>query len=157
MFKNLLIITILFCSFSTKSNTFSEVFGSEGAAGIENPKTRSLSYTLQYSTLIGSIGYVAKQLHDTGFLEPLGYTPKQFEKLSPLAYKKNFITDKHSASIIGVNQRVDELNYVNNLKKKLVQNRYSIRSIESRNTSNFVKSVNNISNRLSVIERYYDK
>ena len=47
MFKSLLVITLLFYSFSTKSNTFSEVFGSEGAAGIENPKTRSLSYTLQ--------------------------------------------------------------------------------------------------------------
>ena len=68
------ILTISFCS-QLKSNTFSEVFGSEGAAGIENPKTRSLSYTLQYATLAGSIGYVLKNLHDSSFLDPFGLPP----------------------------------------------------------------------------------
>ena len=49
MFKSLLVITLLFYSFSTKV-TLLVKYRSEGAAGIENPKTRSLSYTLQYST-----------------------------------------------------------------------------------------------------------
>ena len=157
MYKNILIIVVILWSFSSKSNTFSEVFGSEGAAGIENPKTRSLSYSLQYATLAGSIGFVLKQLHDTGFMEPLGYSPNYFEQLSPLAYKKNFIIDKHAASVLAVNQRVDKLNYINNLKEKIAFNRYSIKSIEERSSYNFSKSINNFTDRNMLLERYYEK
>ena len=46
----LFLFTISICS-QLKSNAFSEVFGSEGAAGIENPKTRSQS-KLQMSSLL---------------------------------------------------------------------------------------------------------
>ena len=55
--------TLIFCIFfgsTVKANAFSEVFGSEGAAGIGDSKIRSLSYTFQYFTLVGSVGYVAK-------------------------------------------------------------------------------------------------
>ena len=120
----LFLFTITFCP-QLKSNTFSEVFGSEGAAGIENPKTRSLSYTLQYATLAGSIGYVLKNLHDSNFLDPFGLTPESIQNLSKLAYKKNFLLDKHDANIISVNQRVDKLNYLNNLDKSLINKKYS--------------------------------
>jgi len=157
MYKNILIALVILWSFSTKSNTFSEVFGSEGASGIENPKTRSLSFTLQYATLAGSIGYVIKQLHDTGFMEPLGYSPGYFEKLSPLAYKKNFIIDKHAASVLGVNQKVDKLNYMNGLREKITLNRYSIKSIEQRSSYNFSRSINNFNERQNIVERYYEK
>ena len=104
---------------SAKSNTFSEVFGSEGAAGIENPKTRSLSYTLQYATLAEfQLDMLLKNLHDSNFLNPFGLTSESIQNLSKLAYKKNFLLDKHDANIISVNQRVDKLNYLNNLDKK---------------------------------------
>ena len=56
-------------SHDVNANAFSEVFGSEGASGINNSKIRSLSYTFQYFTVVGSIGYVAKQLFDSGYLE----------------------------------------------------------------------------------------
>ena len=147
---------VSFCS-QLKSNTFSEVFGSEGAAGIENPKSRSLSYTLQYATLAGSIGYVLKSLHDSNFLDPLGLTPDSIENLSKLAYKKNFLLDKHDANIILVNQKVDKLNYINNMEKSLFNKKYSSRMIELRNNNNFSKSVINSNNRNILMERYFDK
>ncbi len=147
---------LLFC-LPIKSNTFSEVFGSEGAAGIENSKTRSLSYTLQYATLTGSIGYVLKNLHDTGFLEPFGFTPNTFKNLSPLAYKKKFLLDKHSANIIAVNQKVDEINYFNDLRQNIMDRRYSTEVIEMKNNNNFDNSILNFNNRNSLVERYFDK
>ena len=152
----LFLFTFSFCS-QLKSNTFSEVFGSEGAAGIENPKSRSLSYTLQYATLAGSIGYVLRNLHDSNFLEPLGLTPDSIENLSKLAYKKNFLLDKHDANIILVNQKVDKLNYINNMEKSLFNKKYSSRMIELRNNNNFSKSVINSNNRNILMERYFDK
>ena len=152
----LFLFTFSFCS-QLKSNTFSEVFGSEGAAGIENPKSRSLSYTLQYATLAGSIGYVLRSLHDSNFLDPLGLTPDSIENLSKLAYKKNFLLDKHDANIILVNQRVDKLNYLNNMEKSLFNKKYSSRMIELRNNNNFSKSVINSNNRNILMERYFDK
>ena len=152
----LFLFTFSFCS-QLKSNTFSEVFGSEGAAGIENPKSRSLSYTLQYATLAGSIGYVLKSLHNSNFLDPLGLTPDSIENLSKLAYKKNFLLDKHDANIIFVNQRVDKLNYLNNLEKSFFNKKYSSRMIELRNNNNFSKSVINTNNRNILMERYFDK
>ena len=152
----LFLFTVSFCS-QLKSNTFSEVFGSEGAAGIDNPKTRSLSYTLQYATLAGSIGYVLKNLHDSNFLDPLGFTPESIENLSKLAYKKNFLLDKHDANIISVNQRVDKLNYLNDLEKSLFNKKYSSRMIELRNNNNFSKSILNSNNRNTVMERYFEK
>ncbi len=157
MLRKITFIVLLFWSSSSMSNTFSEVFGSEGAAGIENPKTRSLSYTLQYATLAGSIGYVIRKLHDTGFLEPLGFTPSINEKLSPLAYKKSYILDKHSANIINVNQKVEEINYYNNLKKKLINKKYSSKAIELRNNKNFSNSIINTNNRNYILNRYYEE
>ena len=152
----LFLFTVSICS-NLKSNTFSEVFGSEGAAGIENPKTRSLSYTLQYATLAGSIGYVLKNLHDSNFLDPLGLTPDSIKNLSKLAYKKNFLLDKHDANIISVNQRVDKLNYLVNVEKSLINKKYSSKMIELRNNNNFSKSILNSNNRNIVMERYFDK
>ena len=75
---------------SVQANAFTEIFGSEGAAGINNPKIRSLSYAFQYLTLSGSIGYVGKQLFDSGFLSPLSLNPDSISSLSPLGYKDYF-------------------------------------------------------------------
>ncbi len=157
MIRIFVIISIFILHTPANSNTFSEVFGSEGAAGIENSKTRSLSYTLQYATLTGSIGYVLKNLHDSGFLEPLGFTPNSFQNLSPLAYKKNFLLDKHSANIIAVNQKVDKINYFNDLRKDLTNKRFSSKVIEMKNNSNFSNSIINSTNRKAIMERYFEK
>ena len=94
IFFKTLIVCIFFSS-TVKANAFSEVFGSEGAAGIGDSKIRSLSYTFQYFTLVGSLGYVAKQLYNSGFMEPLGLMPDSIHNLSPLAYKDNFLINKY--------------------------------------------------------------
>ena len=157
MVKKFILLIYLMWFSSSNASTFSEVFGSEGAAGIENPKTRSLSYTLQYSTLTGSIGYVLKKMHDSAFFEPLGITPDSIKNLSPLAYKKQFLTDKHSANIIFVNQKVDELNYLNNLRKDFLKERFSSEMIEIRNNSNLSSSLRRSLNANDLLNKYYEK
>ena len=157
MIKRITFLLFLISFSSSQSSTFSEVFGSEGAAGIENPKTRSLSYTLQYTTLTGSIGYVLKKMHDSAFFEPLGIMPDSIKNLSPLAYKKPFLTDKHTANIFSVNQKVDELNYFNDLRRDLVSKKYSPDMIEMRNNSNILNSLNRSINRNQVLNKDYEK
>ena len=139
---------------NVKANAFTEIFGSEGAAGIKNPKIRSLSYAFQYLTFTGSIGYVGKQLFDSGFLSPLGLTPESINNLSPLGYKDNFTINSHNADILAVKARVDEVNLVNKYKNELTKNKFSFRSIEFRNNSNFSKSIYNLDERDELIERY---
>ena len=149
--------TLLFCIFfssTVKANAFSEVFGSEGAAGIGQSKIRSLSYTFQYFTLVGSIGYVAKQLHNSGFLEPLGLMPESIHNLSPLAYKDNFLINKYNASVYTVGENVENLNMLNDFIIKGAKNPFSVKSIESRNNFNFNKSSSLNIERNELVERY---
>ncbi len=144
----------LFFNFDLKANAFTEIFGSEGAAGINNPKIRSLSYAFQYLTLSGSVGYLGKQLFDSGFFAPLNIVPDEIINLSPLGYKKSFTTNTHNANILSVKAKSDQINLINNLKNKLNDNAYSYRSIEFRNNGNFTKSTFNFSERDQLIERY---
>ena len=149
--------TLLFCIFfssTVKANAFSEVFGSEGAAGIGQSKIRSLSYTFQYFTLVGSIGYVAKQLHNSGFLEPLGLMPESIHNLSPLAYKDNFLINKYNASAYAVGENIENLNMLNDFNIKAAKNPFSVKSIESRNNFNFNKSSSLNIERNELVDRY---
>ena len=96
-----LLIFLFLSHKSVQANAFTEIFGSEGAAGINNPKIRSLSYAFQYLTLSGSIGYVGKQLFDSGFLSPFNLNPESINSLSPLGYNNFFkISSLVSKSII---------------------------------------------------------
>ena len=149
--------TLIFCIFfssTVKANAFSEVFGSEGAAGIGDSKIRSLSYTFQYFTLIGSIGFVAKQLYNSGFMEPLGLMPESIHNLSPLAYKDNFIINKYNASAYAVGEKIENLNMFNDFNVQAAKNPFSLRSIESRNNFNFNKSSQLNNERNELIKRY---
>ena len=65
---------------------------------------RSLSYTFQYFTLVGSIGYVAKQLYNSGFMEPIGLLPPTISNLSSLAYGDDFIVNNHTANVYSVTE-----------------------------------------------------
>tara|TARA_Y100000589_G_scaffold244079_1_gene231756 strand:+ start:238 stop:714 length:477 start_codon:yes stop_codon:yes gene_type:complete len=149
---SILFITSL--SSTVKANAFSEVFGSEGAKGINNSSIRSLSYTFQYLTLSGSIGYVAKQLFDSGFMEPLGLVPDSIQNLSPLAYKEPYSINAHNAEILSVKAQSNKLNLINNFKKELSEQRFSLKSIELRNNSNFSSSLKNLNNRNRLLEKY---
>ena len=144
----------LFFNFDLKANAFTEIFGSEGAAGINNPKIRSLSYAFQYLTLSGSVGYLGKQLFDSGFFAPFNIVPDEVLNLSPLGYKESFTTNSHNANILSVKAKSDQINLFNNFKNKLNDNAYSFRSIEFRNNGNFTKSIFNHSERDQLIERY---
>ena len=149
--------TLIFCIFFSsvvKANAFSEVFGSEGAAGIGDSKIRSLSYTFQYFTLVGSTGYVAKQLYNSGFMEPLGLMPESIHNLSPLAYKDNFIINKYNASAYAVGEKIENLNMLNDFNVEAAKNSFSFRSIESRNNFNFNKSTQLNIERNELINRY---
>ena len=149
--------TLVFCIFfssTVKANAFSEVFGSEGAAGIGDSKIRSLSYTFQYFTLVGSIGYVAKQLYNSGFMEPLGLMPESIHNLSPLAYKDNFLINKYNASAYAVGEKIENLNMLNDFNVEAAKNSFSFRSIESRNNFNFNKSSQLNNERNELINRY---
>ena len=153
IFFKTLILCIFFGS-TVKANAFSEVFGSEGAAGIGDSKIRSLSYTFQYFTLIGSIGFVAKQLYNSGFMEPLGLMPESIHNLSPLAYKDNFIINKYNASAYAVGEKIENLNMFNDFNVEAAKKPFSIRSIESRNNFNFNKSSQLNNERNELIKRY---
>ena len=89
-----LITVILFFlapSVSNAGGSFSTIFGSEGSSSITNSKARSMSYSLQYLTLSGAIGYTFNQMYETGFFEPFGLLPNNHINLSPLAYDKSKI------------------------------------------------------------------
>ena len=149
--------TLFFCIFlssTVKANAFSEVFGSEGAAGISQSKIRSLSYTFQYFTLVGSMGYVAKQLYNSGFMAPLGLTPESIDNLSPLAYKNNFLINKYNANAYVVGEKIENLNMLNDFSVEAAKNPFSFRSIESRNNFNFNKSTQLNNERNELINRY---
>tara|TARA_X000000368_G_C22774142_1_gene598519 strand:- start:212 stop:688 length:477 start_codon:yes stop_codon:yes gene_type:complete len=139
---------------NVKASTFSEVFGSEGAAGINNPKIRDLSFTLQYFTLVGSVGYIAKQLFESGYLSPIGLVPDSINNLSPLAYKNNFNFSPYDAKVFSVNAKVDQMNIINDYKRSLANNKFSFKSIERRNNSNFFKSETYKNQRDNLIDRY---
>ena len=151
-------LVFLVCSFmmcqNLKANAFTEIFGSEGAAGLQNSKVRSLSYAFQYLTLSGSIGYVGKQLLDSGFLSPLNLNPDSISNLSPLGYKDYFQINTYNANHLAVKASVDEINLINNFKNELINNKFSFNSIEFRNNGNFSKSIYNLDERDQLIERY---
>jgi hypothetical protein len=145
---------LFFLGSNLKASAFTEIFGSEGAAGINNPKIRSLSYAFQYLTLSGSIGYLGKQLFDSGFFSPFNIVPDEIINLSPLGYKDYFTTNTHNANILSVKARSDQINLVNNFRNQINNNTFSFKSIEFRNKGNFSKSIYNLNERDQLIDRY---
>ena len=147
-------LILFFLGSNLKASAFTEIFGSEGAAGINNPKIRSLSYAFQYLTLSGSIGYLGKQLFDSGFFSPFNIVPDEIINLSPLGYKDYFTTNTHNANILSVKARSDQINLVNNFRNQINNNTFSFKSIEFRNNGNFSKSIYNLNERDQLIDRY---
>ena len=145
---------LFFFNSDLKANAFTEIFGSEGAAGINNPKMRSLSYAFQYLTLSGSVGYLGKQLFDSNFFSPFNIVPNEIINLSPLGYKNGFSTNTHNANILSVKAKSEQINFINNFKSEMNNNAFSFKSIEFRNKGNFTKSIYNLNERDQLIERY---
>ena len=151
----ILFILIHFIPSNLNAGSFSEVFGSEGAAGVESPKTRSLSYSLQYLGLTGAIGYTIKQLHNSGFFTPFGFEPDYLKEISPLAYDKTIVF-KAENPILKVNRlSVDQINEVINLRDSVLKEGVSFNLTQ--NQSNFLlsDSINRKNKRDFLIQRYF--
>ncbi len=154
--RSIILILIFLLFKDVQSNSFSEIFGKEGESGVLNSKTRSLSYALQYLTITGTASYFIKQLHDNAFFQPLGFVPESLVNSSPLAYGKSEIIDSHTANIIRINQKVEKMNYSNQLKDELIRNKYSSRSIEIKNNNNLNLSEIRFLERDRLTKKYFD-
>ena len=151
-----ILIFIFFIFKDVRSNSFSEIFGKEGESGVLNSKTRSLSYVLQYLTVTGTASYFLKQLHDNAFFEPLGFVPESLAKSSPLAYGEYEVFDPHTANIVRIKEKVEKMNYSNQLRERFIRNRYSSKSIEIKNNSNISNSEIRLLERERLTQRYLD-
>ena len=80
-------IIVFFLLFSFTENlhagSFTTIFGSEGASSVGNSKARSLSYSLQYLTVSGFSGFVAKQLLSKYLVELLNLSLFEVKKQIP--------------------------------------------------------------------------
>lgn len=147
---------LVFANNSVNAGSFSEIFGSEGARGVANSKTRSLSYSLQYLAFSGVSGFLIKNLHDSGFFEPFGLTPESYKKMSPLAYdnpnfdKINDILQKNTNSI-------NELNSFFDSQKVMNKRAPTIKSMASNRNDSFTNFIYNQDKREMLIDRYYGK
>ena len=154
MFLRLLFTAIITFSSFSFANSFSEVFGSEGASGINNPKQRFLSFTLQYLTLSGSLGFASKQLYDSGFFSPFGFVPESMKELSPLAYKSELFETKSNLKLMNLKTQINAMNMQQKLALDSISNRFSVANIELRRNSNIRNSLENSINRNVLINRY---
>ncbi len=141
------IVFFLLFSFTEKlhAGSFTTIFGSEGASSVGNSKARSLSYSLQYLTVSGFSGFVAKQLFEGGFFEPLGFIPDNYKSLSPLAYDKDIIKTLSRKQKLIVRSK-EEIYKINNISK--------ISSSGDLNISKYIKFENK---RKNLINRYFDE
>ena len=142
-----IIVFFLLFFFTEKvhAGSFTTIFGSEGATSVSNSKARSLSYSLQYLTVSGSIGFVAKQLFEGGFFEPLGFIPDSYKSLSPLAYDKDIIKTLSRKQNLIVKTK-EEIYKLNNISK-----------VSSSGDLKISEYINYENKRKDLINRYFDE
>ena len=158
MIKNFLTILImLFASNTVSAGSFSEIFGSEGARGVANSKTRSLSYSLQYLAFSGVSGLLIKKMHNDGFLEPLGFTPESYKKMSPLAYDNPSYFNKTKQILKNNTDSINEFNSLYDSQKVTFKRSPSLKSMASRRNDSFNKFIFEQDKREILINQYYDK
>ncbi|MBH43253.1 MAG: hypothetical protein CMP25_00490 [Rickettsiales bacterium] len=149
-----ILILILLSTNLHAGGSFSTIFGSEGSASIKNSKARSFSYSLQYLTLSGAIGYTIKQLYDTGFLEPFGLNSANNLNISPLAYDKSKIFNKTSILLRNNKQDINRINEILSARKFKINNTPTFQSLRNRNSINFNTSISNKEKRDLLIQSY---
>lgn len=152
--KYFTIAAILFFFFSDiKAGSFSELFGSEGAAGVSNSKSRSLSYSMQYIAFSGVTGYVFKQLYETGFLEPVGLVPEYYKKLSPLVYDKKKNIPKTDFYLRKSKDKINLINDIETAKNSLKSKTY-LKNLKNQRNFEFNNVLLNERRISNLIERY---
>ena len=137
--KFLLILFLFKFSFAN-AGSFSEMFGSEGAAGISNSKSRSLSYSIQYLAFSGVTGYGIKELYDTGFFEPVGLIPDYYKSLSPLVYDKSEIFPQTEYNLRKSKDIINVLNDISFQKNKRLSSFNSDKTINVENKFKKIKT-----------------
>tara|TARA_B100000989_G_C19509430_1_gene458195 strand:- start:1502 stop:1981 length:480 start_codon:yes stop_codon:yes gene_type:complete len=151
------ILTLIFASTNSHaSGSFSTIFGSEGSTSIKNSKARSLSYSLQYITLSGAIGFSIKQLYDTGFLEPFGLNAEKNLKISPLAYDKSKTFNKTSSFLRTNKQEINRINEIMSARKFKINNTPTTQSIRNQSLTSIDSSIFNKEKRDFLIQSYYE-
>ena len=156
--KNILLITIFLNYSNSKANSFSELFGSEGAAGIANSKTRSLSYTLQYLSLVGASTYLVDRLYNDGFLIPFGFQPDSYaNKLSPLAYGKKKFLKNYNPGLAEIKDIINQRNDVMLQNKKLFLKEPDFAFINKEKNMLYDNFLINKNNREFLIENYLNE
>lgn len=158
--KNFIIYTLFLSIFLFKdvnSSSFSELFGSEGASGIANSKTRSLSWSLQYLTFSGATGLILNNLYDTGFFEPFGLQPRIYKEMSPLAYDKKYFTKTIDGNLRNAKDiifRKNEILRINNIK---LSNQPAFSMIKNENEVLFDDYILKKNNRDLLIKGFFDE
>ena len=156
--KNILFIVIFLNFTSAKTNSFSELFGSEGAAGIAKPKTRSLSYTLQYLSLVGASTYLVDRLYNDGFLIPFGFQPDSYaNKLSPLAYGKKKISKNYNSGLEEIKDIINQRNEIMLKNKELLLKEPDLVFINKEKRILYDDFITNKNNREFLIESYLNE
>lgn len=151
------LVLLLAPNISYAGGSFSTIFGSEGSSSISNGKARSLSYSLQYLTLSGALGYTLNQMYETGFFEPFGLLPNNHINLSPLAYdkSKNFL--KSNSLLRKSKNEISRLNEFVSQKESKLLNSPTFSSISKQNLTNYDYMIINKRNREKLISRYFDE
>ena len=83
--------------------------------------------------------------------------PPTISNLSSLAYGDDLIVNNHTANVYSVTENVEQINMINEYKKRLSVNKFSSQSIELRNNSNLSKSAFLKDERDDLIERYLNE
>lgn len=151
------ILMLVFVNSLAYAGSFSEIFGSEGARGVTNSKTRSLSYSLQYLAFTGVSGFLIKNLHDSGFFEPLGLTPESYKKMSPLAYDNPNYSDKINDILQKNTKSINELNNFFDNQKVMYKRSPSIKNMARNRNDSFTNFIYNQDKREMLIDKYYGK
>ena len=105
-------------------------------------------------TLSGSIGYLGKQLFESGFMDPLGFVPDSMINISPIAYKNELYKSEINPKLLSNKEKIDSLNHIQNLKKRSFDYKFSAKSIETRGKNNFSNSLNRLKQRNILTSRY---
>jgi hypothetical protein len=119
-------------------NTFSSFDNSSASS----PNIGSIAIT-------GSVAFLGQKLFESGFLEPLGFTPQRITNLSPLAYNKRAYEMNYLTFAPDCEGEIKNMYLTKEVEKDYLKTNYNI--VEKCNKLFFIESENN---RRSLLNRY---
>ncbi len=149
-----IIFVILFFCKPLNSGTFTEGIANE-ITGISNQK--AMTWTPQFFAITSSVGYVGKQMFQSGLLSPIGFLPQQIKELSPLAYKQYKFEKNKSIKLFACNEKVGRLNQLDNKVDQFIDANYSSYFVGLDSNCNFQNSSKKIDQIDKLTNRYLAK